>query len=225
MIKKIMKTILIVFILIEFINSTITLIENERGEINGYYYELWYADNIGKVRMSINENNFNCSWKNIDNALFQYGRSFNPQTTFDELGNIIINYEAQINAEGYTIAGVNGWGYSYEFFYIVEYYSDEFIPPGTSLGTIIVDDGEYEIFYDEKILPPNIHGFVKEFKFYSVRKEKRLKGTINFNKHFESWKKKGCKFEYLSLISFVVEGYKSNGNTMANQIEINYENN
>ena len=225
MIKKIMKTILIVFILIEFINSTITLTENKKGEINGYYYELWNDNNIGKVRMSINENNFNCSWKNIDNALFQYGRSFNPQTTFDELGNIIINYEAQINAEGYTIAGVNGWGYSYEFFYIVEYYSDKFIPPGTSLGTIIVDDGEYEIFYDEKIFPPNINGISKLFIFYSVRKEKRLKGTINFNKHFESWKKKGCKFEYLSLISFVVEGYKSNGNAMANQIEINYENN
>ena len=225
MIKKIMKTILIVFILIEFISSTITLTENKKGEINGYYYELWNDNNIGKVRMSINENNFNCSWKNIDNALFQYGRSFNPQTTFDELGNIIINYEAQINAEGYTIAGVNGWGYTYEFFYIVEYYSDEFIPPGTSLGTIFVDDGEYEIFYDEKIFPPNINGISKLFIFYSVRKEKRLKGTINFNKHFESWKKKGCKFEYLSLISFVVEGYKSNGNTMANQIEINYENN
>ena len=225
MIKKIMKTILIVFILIEFINSTITLTENKKGETNGCYYELWNDNNIGKVRMSINENNFNCSWKNIDNALFQYGRSFNPQTTFDELGNIIINYEAQINAEGYTIAGVNGWGYSYEFFYIVEYYSDEFIPPGTSLGTIFVDDGEYEIFYDEKIFPPNINEIAKLFIFYSVRKEKRLKGTINFNKHFESWKKKGCKFEYLSLISFVVEGYKSNVNTMANQIEINYENN
>ena len=225
MIKKIMKTILIVFILIEFINSTITLTENKKGEINGYYYELWNDNNIGKVRMSINENNFNCSWKNIDNAIFQYGRNFNPQKTFDELGNIIINYEAQINAEGYTIAGVNGWGYSYEFFYIVEYYSDEFIPPGTSLGTIFVDDGEYEIFYDEKIFPPNINGISKLFIFYSVRKEKRLKGTINFNKHFESWKKKGCKFEYLSLISFIVEGFKSNGDAIANQIEINYDNN
>ena len=225
MIKKIMKTILIVFILIEFINSTITLTENKKGEINGYYYELWNDNNIGKVRMSINENNFNCSWKNIDNAIFQYGRNFNPQKTFDELGNIVINYEAQINAEGYTIAGVNGWGYTHEFFYIVEYYSDEFIPPGTSLGTIIVDDGEYEIFYDEKIFPPNINGISKLFIFYSVRKEKRLKGTINFNKHFESWKKKGCKFEYLSLISFIVEGFKSNGDAIANQIEINYDNN
>ena len=113
-----MKTILIVFILIEFINSSITLTENEKGEINGYFYELWNAYNIGKVRMSIDGNNFNCSWKNIDNAVFQYGKSIAPKT-FDELGNIIINYEAQINAEGsegYTSARANGWGNWYEFF-------------------------------------------------------------------------------------------------------------
>ena len=205
MVKKIMKTILIVFILIEFINSAIVITESMIGRINGYFYELWNADDMGKVKMSINKNNFNCSWKNIDNALFQYGRNFKPQKTFDEIGNIIINYEAQINvegSEGYTIAGIKGWGYQYEFFYIVESYTDEFVPPGTSLGTITVDDGEYEIFYVEKIVQPNIDEISKEIGFYSVRKEKRLKGTINFNKHLESWKKKGCKFEYLSIISF-----------------------
>ena len=110
-------------------------------------------------------------------------------------------------------------------FYIVEYYTNEFLPPGTSLGTITVDNGEYEIFYVEKIVQPNIDEISKEIGFYSVRKEKRLKGTINFNKHLESWKKKGCKFEYLSIISFMVEGYKSNGNAMVDQIEINFKKN
>ena len=225
MVKKIMKTILIVFILIEFINSTIIITENMIGRINGYFYELWNADDMGKVKMSINKNNFTCSWKNIDNAIFQYGKNIEPPKALDEIGNITINYEAEINTEGNTYAGINGWGYMYEFFYIIEYHSDEFVPPGTSLGTITVDDGEYEIYYVEKIVPPNIHGISKEIGFYSIRKERRLNGTINFNKHFESWKKKGCKFENLSRISFVVEGYKSNGNAMVNQIEINYEKN
>ena len=225
MVKKIMKTILIIFILIEFINSTIIITENMIGRINGYFYELWNADDMGKVKMSINENNFTCSWKNIDNAVFQYGKNIEPPKALDEIGNITINYEAEINTEGNTYAGINGWGYMYEFFYIIEYHSDEFVPPGTSLGTITVDDGEYEIYYVEKIVPPNIHGISKEIGFYSIRKERRLNGTINFNKHFESWKKKGCKFENLSRISFVVEGYKSNGNAMVNQIEINYEKN
>ena len=40
MVKKIMKTILIVFILIEFINSSNILTENGHGKINEYYYEL-----------------------------------------------------------------------------------------------------------------------------------------------------------------------------------------
>jgi len=225
MVKKIMKTILIVFILIEFINSTITITENMIGRINGYFYELWNADDMGKVKMSINKNNFTCSWKNIDNAIFQYGKNIEPPKALDEIENIIINYEAEINAEGTAYAAIKGWEYLYDFFYIIEYHSDEYVLPGTSLGTITVDDGEYEIYYVENIVPPNIHGISKEIGFYSIRKEKRLNETINFNKHFESWKKKGCKFENISRISFVVEGYKSNGNAKVNQIEINYEKN
>ena len=223
MVKTNMKTILIAFISIAFINSTIILTENKKGEINGYFYELWYEDYNGKVKMSINENNFTCSWKNIDYVDFQYGKNIEPSKTLDELGNVTINYEAQINAEGDIMFGINGWAYMYESFNIIEYYNDEFVPPGTSLGTLFIDDGEYEIYYDEKPVQLNIHGINKAIIFSSVRKEKRLKGTINFNKHFQSWKKKGCKFEYISRLSLLIDGNKSKGNAIVNQIAINYK--
>ena len=190
MIKKIMKSIFVFLIVIEFINGNIDLTENKIGEINGYFYELWNADNIGKVKMSIDENNFTCSWKNIDSVLFQYGKNFNPQKSYDELGTVIMNFEVKMTSEWYSYAGVYGSGSTYETFYIIEEYSDEFVPPSTSLGTVTIDDGEYEIYYQETMLTPNISGMTKLFAYWSVRKEKRNKGKINFNKHFESWKKK-----------------------------------
>ena len=226
MVKKIMKTILILFILIEFINSTITITESNQGKINGYFYDLWNEDNIGKVKMTINENNFTCSWKNIVSVSFQYGKIFDPEKKLDDAENVIINYETQINTEGNTYAGLLGSSYMYDFFSIIEYYSDEFVPTGTSLGTMTIDDAEYEIYYIEVIVQqPNIHGINKQIGYSSVRKEKRLKGKINLNKHFESWKKKGCKFQILSRLAFMVEGNKSNGNAMVNKFEINYEKN
>ena len=223
MVKKIMKAILIVFILFEFINSTIVLTESGHGKINEYFYELSYSDSNGRAKMSINENNFTCSWKNVEYADFLYGKYIDPPKKWNKLENAIINYEAQINSEGDMMAGINGEAFLYEFFGIIEYYSDEYVPPGTLLGTIFVDDGEYEIYYDEKIAQPNIHGINKQIIFSSIRKEKRLKGTINLYKHFQNWKKKGCNFESLSRISFIIDASNSRGNATVNQIEINYE--
>ena len=223
MVNKIIKAILFVFISIEFINSNIILTENGHGTINEYFYELWYSDDNAKVKMSINENNFTCSWKNIEYADFLYGKYIKPKKTLDELGTVTINYDAQINAEGDMMAGISGEAYLYEFFNVIEYYSDEFSPPGTSLGTTFVDDGEYEIYYKESIPQPNIHGINKEITFSSVRKEKRLKGTINLNKHFQSWINKGCKFGSLGRISFIIDANQSKGDATVNQIEINYE--
>ena len=212
------------FILIEFVFGNIVLTENKIGEINGYYYELWNADNIGKVAMSINENNFTCSWKHIDSALFQFGKNFKPQKSIEELGNVVLKYEAQMNAEGYAYTGINGYGNTYELFFIVENYTDKYFPPGTSLGIISIDNGEYEMYYNERILPPNIYGISRQYEYYNVRKEKRNKGIINFNKHYKSWKQKGFGIQLISRISFIVEGFQSNGDAMMSQLSINFDN-
>ena len=212
-----------IFISIKYIIGNIILTENNIGEINGYVYELWTSDNNGKVKMSINENNFACSWKHIDSALFQYGKNFNPQKSIDELGNVILSYESQMNAEGYAYTGITGYGSIYELFFIVEDYSDKFIPSATSLGTVFIDDGEYEIYYYEKVLPPNIYGISKQFEYWNVRKEKRNKGIINFNNHFNIWKQKGFGIQSISRISFIVEGFQSNGEAQMNQLEIKFD--
>ena len=218
--KVILKPILVFLILVQFINGNIDLTENKIGEINGYFYELWNADNIGKAKMSIDENNFICSWKNIESVVFQFGKNFKPQKSLDELGNVIMNFEVEMDSEGYAYAGVNGYGSPYEIFYIIEDYSDKYVPPSTSLGTVTIDDGEYDIYYKETILPPNIYGYSKQFEYWNIRKEKRKKGKISFNKHFESWKQKKCQFELISRIAFIVEGFKSTDNAKMNNLGI-----
>ena len=78
----------------------------------------------------------------------------------------------------YSYIGISGY-FSIYFseFYIIENYGDSFTRPnsGSLLGTISVDEGEYEIFLREVILPPNIYGISKRSEFWSIRKEKKKK--------------------------------------------------
>ena len=225
MAKEILKTILIFFILIEFIDGDIVLTVDKVGEINGNYYDFYNADNLGKAKMIISENNFTCSWKNIENVVFRYGKKYKPYKSMEELGKVNINFEVEMNSEGYAYAGINGYGGSNEVFYIIEDYSDKFVPPSTSLGTVSIDNGTYEIYYKETRFPPNIYGIAYQSEYWSVRKEKRNKGMINFTKHFQSWKQKKSKFEDIGGITFIIEGYKSAGDAILNQLEIKYEQN
>ncbi len=49
------------------------------------------------------------------------------------------------------------------------------------------------------------------FKYY-FRKDKRYSGTIDISEHFRKWEEFNMDLGKLYEVSFVVEGYKSNGN-------------
>ncbi len=48
------------------------------------------------------------------------------------------------------------------------------------------------------------------FEYY-LRKDKRYTGKIDISEHFRKWEKLGMDMGKLYEVSFVVEGYKSNG--------------
>ena len=221
---KIIKQFLITLILFKIIDSKIELTENKIGYLDDYFYELWKSDNIGITIMNVdNKNKFSCSWKNIDNVIFNLGKDFKNGYPLKNISDITLKFDFDFESNGYSYIGINGYFsiYSAEY-YIIENYWDGFTKPNSAslLGTVSIDDGEYEIYLKEVILPPNIHGISKRSEYWSIRKEKRSSGTISLKKHFDSFLKKGGKFETFYRIALFIEGYQSNGSANVNNFEI-----
>lgn len=213
MTNGIIKVFLFCFIFIQFINADLVLTGNEKVEKNGLYYQLWISNNIGKARMEVNDVNFNCTWKNTNDMLCQYYQDLLPIRPLAEIGNIKLSFDSQLNAKGYAFAGINGYGKSLnESFFIIENYTDDLVPPQTFLGTTeSIDGSAYDIYYNLVTYGPNHLGIDHTDQYWSVRKEKRNKGTIDLNKHVKIWKLKGFEFNTIFRICFLIEGKESNG--------------
>ena len=213
------------FIIIENINTKIELSENKVGQIDDYFYELWRSDNSGTVTMTIeNKNKFDCSWNSIDNVLFIVGKELANYAPLDKinLDNITVNYDIDFKPVGNSYISVYGFFDTYyDEFYIVDNWDDLRPTYGNNLGTISVDGGVYDIYYYEQIMPPNILGIQKRTQYWSIRKEKRSKGTVSFGEHLKAWLLKGLKYTNILTVSFKVEGYKSSGSANVNNVEIN----
>ena len=210
--------------LFKIINSKIQITNNNKGYLDDYFYELWKSNNIGITTMSIdNKNKFSCSWKNIDNAIFNLGKDFYHGYPLKNISDITIKFDFDFESYGYSYIGINGCLsiYSAEY-YIIENYDDSFtkLNFGSLLDTLSIDDGEYDIYLKEVVLPPNIHGISKRSEYWSIRKEKRSSGTISLKKHFDKFLKKGAIFENIYRIALIIEGYQSDGSVDVNNFEI-----
>ena len=226
MVKK-NNSFIIIFLLLfllQAINSKLELLENKVGEINGYLYQLWKSDNIGLTTMTIeNPNQFSCSWTTVDSVVFLLGKKMKYDLLDHDPNDITINYDLEFKPNGFSYISINGYfGAEYEEFNIVENYNDNWsMSLKKSLGTVSIDDGTYDIYYNEVIYPPNIHGIQKKIEYWSVRKEKRSNGTVSFGKHYEAWKLKGLTFDKITGVYMKVEGYQSSGTADINNFELN----
>ena len=57
-------------------------------------------------------------------------------------------------------------------------------------------------------------------QLWSIRNEKRNKGTVSVTEHFKTWEKYGYKLGKLFEVSLLVEGYKGFGNANITKNEI-----
>ena len=213
---------LVIFIFIEFINAEIVLTGTEKIDRDGNLYYLWLSNNEGKARMGIQEvNHFNCTWKNVRDVMCQYIKDIRPSKIIEE-NYIEINYESQLNAEGYAFVGIYGYGKMLnETFYIVENYTDDFVPPENHLGTTtIIDGSEYDTYIQVLTYGPNHLGIEKSTNYWNVRKVKRDKGTIHLKEHFKSWKLKGYEFTEISRVTFLSEGKEGKGKADMNKLKL-----
>jgi endo-1,4-beta-xylanase len=185
-----------------------TICANETGTHDGYKYEL-RSSGAGDSCMTLKAGgSFSCEWNDIYNVLFRKGLNFD-KTPYQEVGDIIVNYEANFQPGVNSYLAVYGWFTNP----LVEYYIVEswgkWRPPGLSIiGIINVDGGTYEIYKNVKTGPIYT---VPPVQYWSVRKSKRTSGTISVSKHFDKWASLDSPLGKLYDVSFLVEGYQSNG--------------
>lgn len=215
--RKLKAAVLAVMLCVQLLGSTMgvyaaeTFYDNKTGNEDGYDYELW-KDN-GSTSMTIKGGgNFECWWENIGNALFRKGKKFDCTQTYQQIGNISINFGVDYQPDGNSYLCVYGWTRDP----LVEYYIVEswgtWRPPGaTSKGTINVDGGTYDVYETTRVNQPSIDGNTTFQQYWSVRTSKRTSGTISVSQHFQAWENMGMEMGKLYEAALNVEGYQSNG--------------
>ena len=195
---------------------------NATGTHGGYDYELW--KDHGNTSMELNDGGtFSCQWSNIGNALFRKGRKFNSDKTYQQIGDITIDYGCQYNPSGNSYLCVYGWTRSpLVEYYIVESWGNWRPPGATSKGTITVDGGTYDVYETTRVNQPSIDGNTTFQQYWSVRTSKRTSGTISVTEHFKQWERMGMRMGKMYEVALTVEGYQSSGsaNVYKNDIRI-----
>ena len=87
---------------------------------------------------------------------------------------------------------------------------------GDKICSTIADKGTYDIYISRQF---NINGYGLT-RIWSVRNEKRNKGTVSVNEHFKAWEEYGINPGKMYEVTFSVEGLPGNANVIKNKIII-----
>lgn len=215
--SKIMKLFLASLICFTFtvpaadLQAATTITSNQTGTIDGYDFELW--KDSGTTSMTLNGGGkFSCSWSNINNALFRIGKKLDSTQTYQQLGNISINYGCNYQPNGNSYLCVYGWTRNpLVEYYIVDSWGSWRPPGSSSKGTITVDGGTYDVYETTRTNQPSIDGNATFQQYWSVRTSKSSGGTISVTKHFDQWANKGMQLGKMYEVALCVEGYQSSG--------------
>ena len=198
------------------------------GEKEGYRYELWNQNGQGKACINIGDGAlFSGEWTGILNYLARRGLDYDTTQTHQEIGRFHTTFDCSYNpidTSGMSYLSVYGWTVDP----LIEYYIVEdwrnWIPSmaeGSTLkGTIEIDGSIYDIYQNTRINQPSIVGMTTFEQYFSIRRDVRNSGTIDISGHFDKWSSLGMPMGKLDEVSFVVEGYKSNGTFEFKELEV-----
>ncbi len=191
--------------------AAIVLTESREGRDGDYTYSLW--KDYGNTSMTVNgDGKFECTWKDIGNALFREGIKFDCTKKYQQIGEITVEYGVDYHPDGNSYMCVYGWTRDpLVEYYIVDSWGSWRPPGATSKGTIEVDGGTYDIYETTRVDQPSIDGNTTFEQYWSVRTTKRTSGTISVTEHFKAWEKLGMKMGNLYEACLTIEGYRSNG--------------
>lgn len=199
-----------------------------KGEKDGYSYELWDQNSQGNACMTIGKGAlFSGEWNGIENYLARRGLSYNQTKKHQEIGTFYADYDCDYkpsDSSGNSYLSVYGWTVNP----LVEYYIIEdwcnWIPSmdknATHKGTVTINGSIYDIYENTRVNQPSIEGNTTFQQYFSIRRDKRSTGKINISDHFKKWESIGMEMGKLHEVSFVVEGYKSNGSFAFTNLDV-----
>jgi len=147
---------------------------------------------------------------------------------FTEYSDIFADYRytrsGRLQGDNYSYIGIYGWARAGNGAKLVEFYivddwwgnrhqgDDSPVGTGTicdgkcsSLGTLTVDGGTYDIYKNSRTNEPSIEGNKDFDQYFSVRKTVRKCGTISITEHFKKWDALGLKMGKLYEAKILAE--------------------
>lgn len=215
------------------LNAQKVCIENNKDQIvgskDGFRYELWNQYAKGHACMTISDGAlFSGEWSDIENYLARRGLSFDKKRKHQEIGDFYTTYDCDYNPSkgknGNSYLSVYGWTVEP----LIEYYIIEdwrnwvsyMSPDATFKGSFDINGSIYDIYTKTRVEKPSIVGITTFEQYFSIRREKRNKGSIHISDHFNKWESLGLNMGKLHEVSFVVEGYKSSGSFNFKQLDV-----
>ncbi|WP_308016475.1 glycoside hydrolase family 11 protein [Jidongwangia harbinensis] len=182
-----------------------TITANEEGTHNGYFFSYW--KDSGDVTMTLGPaGNYRVRWANGTNNTV-VGKGWNPGT------RRVVNYSGTWRSNGNSWLALYGWTRNpLVEYYVVETFGTLIPTAGASrLGTIQSDGGTYDVYRSLRVNQLSIDGIATFYQYWSVRRQKRVGGTITVGNHFDAWVRYGAQLGTHHYQILATEAYQSSG--------------
>lgn len=200
--------------------TTTTITSNQTGIHGEYYYEYW--KDSGNGTMTLKDSAFSCEWDNINKIAFRKGFKTKYPKLYNTVGNITMDYSCIYQPNGDSILAVHGWlSDPLVEFYIVESYGTLKPLPNTQPKFTFTSNGStYEVYEITLTIQTSPNETETYKQYWSIRTQKRTRGTISISDHFRAWNAKGMIVAGLTEVCLSVEGNKSSGKADVNSIRL-----
>jgi endo-1,4-beta-xylanase len=179
----------------------------ERGldKRQGYYFSDWSEGGINHRCTNGNGGSYSTQWSGTGG--FVCGKGWTRGT------GRVVTYTGTYAPTGPGYLSVYGWTQNPLIeYYVIESYGQ--LAPNevwTSKGNFTSEEGTYEIFQSTRVNKPSIEGTRTFQQYWSVRKEKRVGGSVTMSRHFSEWAKVGLQLGTHSYQILATEGYTASG--------------
>jgi endo-1,4-beta-xylanase len=184
-----------------------TVTANEEGTHNGYFFSYW--KDSGDVTMTLGPaGNYRVQWASGTNHTI-VGKGWNPGA------RRVVNYSGTWRSNGYGHLALYGWTRDpLTEYYVVETFGTLTPSAGAArLGTIQSDGGTYDLYRSLWVNKPSIDGIATYYQYWSVRRQKRVGGTITVGNHFDGWGRSGLELGTHAYQILATEAYQSSGSS------------